>query len=169
LAPKHTLTPNILVTLHRRNAPVGMYSAGILKLAAEFPDKTFRVLVHPNDTGQKLKHFLEDKQGITLLQPMNYLDFLAELARCYMVMTDSGGLQEEAPALNKPVIVLRQRTERPEGLTGGAFLAPDANAMVDIARKLLNGPIFYINAATAKNPYGDGHAGEKIAEVLNRA
>jgi len=169
LAPKHTLDPTVLVTLHRRNAPVGMYSAGILKLAREFPEKTFRVLTHPNATGQQLKHELEGKQGIDLLEPMHYLEFLKELARCYMVMTDSGGLQEEAPALNKPVIVLREKTERPEGLTGGAFLAPDANKMVEVARMLLTSPIHYINAATAKNPYGDGHAGEKIAEVLNRA
>ena len=169
LAPKHTITPNILVTIHRRNAPVGLYTAAIVKLAQEFPDKTFRVLCHPNDTGQMLKRFLSDKPNIDLLEPMGYIDFLAELARCYMVLTDSGGLQEEAAALNKPIIVLRERTVRPEGLTGGAFLAPDANTLVDIARKLLTKPMLYINAATAKNPYGDGHAGEKIAAVLNGA
>lgn len=168
-APKNTITPNILVTLHRRGAKVGMYTAAIRKLADEFPDKTFRVFCHPNDTGQQLKRFLSNMSNIALLEPMCYLDFLAELAGCYMVMTDSGGLQEEAPALNKPVIVLRECTERPEGLSGGAFLAPDANTLVDVARKLLTGPIFYINAATAKNPYGDGHAGEKIAAVLNSA
>jgi len=169
LAPKHTLTPNILVTIHRRNAPVGMYTAAIVKLAQEFPDKTFRVLCHPNDTGQRLKRFLRGQPNVDLLEPMGYLDFLAELSRCYMVLSDSGGLQEEAPALNKPIIILRKRTERPEGLSGGAFLAPDANTLVDIARKLLTGPMFYINAATAKNPFGDGHAGEKIAAVLNSA
>ena len=145
-----------------------MYSTAILKLAAKFPDKSFRVLIHPNETGQHLKRDLEGKPGITLLEPMGYMDFLEELARCYMVMTDSGGLQEEAPALNKPVIVLREKTERPEGLTGGAFLAPDAETVIDVATKLLTGPMFYINAATAKNPYGDGTAGKKIAAVLNR-
>jgi len=170
LAPKHTITPNILVTLHRRGALVGMYTAAIVKLANEFPDNRFRVLCHPNATGQQLKLFLTDKApNIDLLEPMGYLDFLKELARCYMVMTDSGGLQEEAPALNKPVIILRKRTERPEGLGNGAFLAPDAKELVEVARKLLTGPMFYINAATAKNPYGDGHAGEKIAAVLNAA
>ncbi len=167
LAPKATLTPNILVTIHRRNAPVGMYTAAIRKLANEFPNRTFRVLCHPNDTGQQLKRFLSDFPNIDLLEPMGYLNFLKELARCYMVMTDSGGLQEEAPALNKPVIILRKRTERPEGLGKGAFLAPTAEELVEVARKLLTGPMFYINAATAKNPYGDGHAGEKIAKVLN--
>jgi UDP-N-acetylglucosamine 2-epimerase (non-hydrolysing) len=168
-APKNTLTPNILVTLHRRNAPVGMYSVGILKLATEFPEKTFRIMVHPNETGQRLKREFEGKQGIDLLEPMGYLDFLKELARCYMVMTDSGGLQEEAPVLHKPVIVLRSRTERPEGLCNGALLAPTADDVLEIARKWLTQPIAYTHAATAKNPYGDGHAGEKIAEVLNRA
>lgn len=167
LAPEHTITKNILVTIHRRNAPVGVYTAAIVKLAQEFRHRTFRVLCHPNDTGQRLKRFLRGQSNIDLLEPMGYIDFLAELARCYMVLTDSGGLQEEAAALGKPVIILRERTERPEGLCGGAFLAPDANTLVDIARKLLTDPMFYINAATAKNPFGDGHAGDKIAEVLN--
>lgn len=167
LAPKHTITPNILVTIHRRGAKVGMYTAGIVKLAQEFPDKRFRVLCHPNDTGQMLKRFLSNKPNIDLLEPLSYEAFLVELAKCYMVMTDSGGLQEEAAELNKPVIILRKKTERPEGLGGGAFLAPDANKLVEIARKLLTGPMFYINAATAKNPFGDGHAGERIAKVLN--
>jgi UDP-N-acetylglucosamine 2-epimerase (non-hydrolysing) len=169
LAPKATITSNVLVTLHRRNAPVGMYSAGIVKLAKEFPDKTFRVVIHPNPTGQALKGFLRDKPGIELVEPMGYLDFLKELARCFLVMTDSGGLQEEAPTLHKPVIVLRQRTERPEGVGKGAFLAKDAKELMEIARRLFTGPMFYINAATAKNPFGDGHAGEKIAAVLNNA
>ena len=169
LAPETTITPNVLVTIHRRNAPVGMYSTGIIKLAREFPHISFRVVIHPNPTGQALKEFLRDKPGIELVEPLSYLDFLAELAKCYMVMTDSGGLQEEAPALHKPVIVLRQRTERPEGVGQGAFLARDAKEMIEVARRLLTGPIFYINAATAKNPFGDGHAGEKIAAVLNRA
>jgi UDP-N-acetylglucosamine 2-epimerase (non-hydrolysing) len=167
LAPKPTLTSNILVTLHRRNADVDMYSDAILKLASEFPDKTFRVLIHPNETGRKLEDLLFDSEGIDLLKPMGYLDFLKELASCFMVLTDSGGLQEEAPTLNKPVIVLRKRTERPEGLEHGAFLAKDAASLLVIARKLLRDSMFYINTATAKNPFGDGHAGERIAEVLN--
>jgi len=167
LAPKATLTKNVLVTIHRRNAPVEMYAKAIQKLAIEFSDKTFRVLIHPNDTGQALAGYLRGKPNIDLLEPMGYIEFLEELARCYMVLTDSGGLQEEAPALNKPVIILRKRTERPEGLGKGAFLAPTAEELVAIARKLLTGPMFYINAATAENPYGDGHAGEKIAAVLN--
>ena len=167
LAPKTTITPNILVTIHRRGAKVGMYTAAIRRLAEDFPDMRFKVLCHPNETGQMLKRFLDNQPNIDLLAPMDYVTFLEELAKCYMVFTDSGGLQEEAPALNKPVIILRQRTERPEGLGGGAFLAPDATTLSMIARKLLNGPAFYTNAATVKNPFGDGTAGKQIAEVLN--
>ena len=169
LAPEHTITPNILVTIHRHGAKVGMYTAAIRRLAEDFPEKRFRVVCHPNETGQQLKLFLSSNPNIALLEPMDYIAFLEELAKCYMVLTDSGGLQEEAPALNKPVIILRQHTERPEGLGGGAFLAPDATTLSMIARKLITGPAFYTNAATAKNPYGDGHAGEKIAAVLNCA
>ena len=90
------------------------------------------------------------------------------ISRCYMVMTDSGGLQEEAPALGKPVLVMRRETERPEAITAGTakLAGVEKNEIVRLANELLDNPDAYASMAKAVNPYGDGHASERIVQAI---
>jgi UDP-N-acetylglucosamine 2-epimerase len=92
------------------------------------------------------------------------------MARCRLVLTDSGGVQEEAPSLGKPVLVMRETTERPEGIAAGTALltGPSAPAIVEHATRLLTDEAAYRSMATARNPYGDGHAAERIVERIRR-
>lgn len=170
LAPKNpTLTNDVIVTLHRRESPVVEYAKALAILAENNLAYNFKVIIHPNQVGQALKENLEyhtDVENLHFLPPMDYLAFIRELASCYMVITDSGGLQEEAPVLNKPVVVMREKTERPEGLGLTARLAaPDE--LVNITERLLYDKTEYFLTAGAKNPFGDGKASGRIAEVLN--
>lgn len=170
LAPENpTLKEDVIVTLHRRESPVEEYGKALIQLIEDNPRFNFKVIVHPNRIGQRLKRILDIDycdDNLRLLYPMDYLAFLRELASCYLVLTDSGGLQEEAPALNKPVIVMREKTERPEGLGLTSRLAkPDE--LVNLTERLLYDKTEYFLTASAKNPFGDGKASGRIAEVLN--
>src|SRR5204863_2172633 len=102
--------------------------------------------------------------SVRLLDPLGYPAFLVLLARCRLVLTDSGGVQEEGPSLGKPVLVMRDTTERPEGVQAGTALltGPHAEAIVAHVSRLLEDPEAYRAMATARNPYGDGHAAERI-------
>jgi UDP-N-acetylglucosamine 2-epimerase (non-hydrolysing) len=170
LAPENpTLTNDVIVTLHRRESPVVEYAKALAILAENSLAYNFKVIIHPNQVGQALKENLEyhtDVENLHLLPPMDYLAFIRELASCYLVITDSGGLQEEAPALNKPVVVMREKTERPEGLgLTSRLAAPDE--LVNLTERLLYDKTEYFLTASAKNPFGDGKASGRIAEVLN--
>ena len=105
---------------------------------------------------------------INLIDPVDVEEMHNLIARCYMVMTDSGGLQEEAPALGKPVLVMRRETERPEAITAGTakLAGVEKNEIVRLANELLDNPDAYASMAKAVNPYGDGHASERIVQAI---
>jgi len=170
LAPTTTVTKDIIVTLHRRESPVKKYGAALAKLIEDNPLYMFKVIVHPNEQGQLLKSILGPLAGLPnlyLLPPMGYLSFLQLLAACYMVISDSGGLQEEAPVLDKPILVMRETTERPEGIEAGTAALVTPEDLCTKAEKVMYGTLTYNRMAKAKNPYGDGKASGRIAEVLN--
>ncbi len=108
--------------------------------------------------------------NVRLIAPQGYRNFVALMARCRLVLTDSGGVQEEAPTLGKPVLVMRDTTERPEGVAAGTALltGPNAPAIVEHATRLLTDEAAYRSMATARNPYGDGRAAERIVERIRR-
>ncbi len=170
LAPTATVTKDIIVTLHRRESPVKKYGAALAKLIENNPLYMFKVIVHPNEQGQLLKSILGPLAGLPnlyLLPPMGYLPFLQLMAACYMIISDSGGLQEEAPVLDKPILVMRETTERPEGIEAGTAALVTPQNLVREAESVMYEAITYNNMAKAENPYGDGKASGRIAEVLN--
>jgi UDP-N-acetylglucosamine 2-epimerase (non-hydrolysing) len=125
--------------------------------------------VHPNPrVREPVERALGRLDNFELLAPLSYRDLVALLRRCKLVLTDSGGLQEEAPAFGKPVIVLRDTTERPEGIDAGiAVLAgSDRERIVSAASGLLRDPDAYARMARPANPYGDGQAGERVAAII---
>jgi len=105
---------------------------------------------------------------ITLLPPLDYLPMVHLMKHAKLILTDSGGLQEEAPSLGVPVLVLRQTTERPEGVNAGTLklVGTDSSQILQEANRLLDDPIIYAKMARAGNPYGDGHAAERIIDAL---
>ena len=106
--------------------------------------------------------------NVHLIEPLDYLSFLYMMRRSYLIMTDSGGVQEEAPSLGKPVIVMRDTTERPEAVDAGTVIlaGTETEAMASAAERLLDDPDFYHRMAHAVNPYGDGLASKRIASIL---
>jgi UDP-N-acetylglucosamine 2-epimerase (non-hydrolysing) len=163
----------ILVTLHRREsfgAPLtGMCEALRQVAVAQGPRVSFICPVHPNpNVGPVIRRVLDDLPNVHLTAPLDYLTTVHLLARCYMVVTDSGGIQEEAPGLGKPVLVLRNTTERPEGIEAGAavLVGTDRDRIVSAMTTLLSDDDAYRRMATAVSPYGDGHAAERIVAAL---
>ena len=163
----------ILVTAHRREnfgKPLEQICLALRDLAAQYPDDTHIVYpVHPNPNVQEpVRHMLGRVPGITLTDPLDYLPLVYLMKHSTLVLTDSGGLQEEAPGLGKPVLVLRAVTERPEAVDAGTvwLVGTDRARMVNGARILLDNPAEYQKMAHAVNPYGDGHAAERIVQAL---
>jgi UDP-N-acetylglucosamine 2-epimerase (non-hydrolysing) len=111
------------------------------------------------------------KSNITLIDPLDYLPFVYLLSKAYLVLTDSGGIQEEAPSLGKPVIVLREKTERQEAIAAGTvkLVGTDTKTIVSTTNELLSDPAIYESMSTAINPYGDGHSSKMIVEDLINA
>ena len=162
----------VLITTHRREsfgAPLQSTCAAIRDLAERFPDLQFVLPVHPNpEVKQTVERLLCDLAGMYLIDPVDYLEFVHLMNRSYLVLTDSGGVQEEAPSLGKPVLVLREVTERPEGVQAGTAVVVGTNRerIVEMASKLLTSRDAYQKMANAVNPYGDGHASARIATAL---
>ena len=163
----------ILVTAHRREnfgAPLEGIFTALRRLAERYRDDvTFVYPVHLNpNVRQPAQQMLGDVPNVTLLDPLDYLPMVHLLRQCTLVLTDSGGLQEEGPALGKPVLVLRQVTERPEAIEAGtARLVGTEPARIEAeVQRLLEDPAAYAAMAHAVNPFGDGHAAEKIVEAL---
>jgi len=163
----------ILLTAHRREsfgAPLeGIFSA-VKRLALSYADSVhfvYPVHLNPN-VRQPAERLLGGVPNITLIDPLDYLPMVHLLKRCYLVLTDSGGLQEEAPALGKPVLVLRQVTERPEAIDAGTarLVGTNPDRIEAETRQLLDDPQAYAAMAQAANPFGDGHAAERIVEAL---
>jgi UDP-N-acetylglucosamine 2-epimerase (non-hydrolysing) len=161
----------VLVTAHRReNFDGGMdrIAAALLSIA-EDPDVLIVFPVHPNpNVLEPMKQRLGNHPRIRLLPPQEYVPFVYLLSRCHFVLTDSGGLQEEAPALGKPVLVMRDTTERPEGIDAGTALlvGTDPKRIASEAQRLLRDRQHYLRMSRAHNPFGDGQASLRIMNVL---
>ncbi|MFL6195928.1 MAG: non-hydrolyzing UDP-N-acetylglucosamine 2-epimerase [Thermoanaerobaculia bacterium] len=164
--------PEVLVTVHRREsfgAPLREVFAALRRLAEAFPGVAWIYPVHPNPNVRGPAHeLLGGLPNLELHEPFDYLELARRLKRCRFALTDSGGIQEEAPAFGKPVLVLRETTERPEGIEAGVarLVGTDRQRIVAAAAELLTSPAVYEGMARAVNPYGDGHAAERIAAVL---
>jgi UDP-N-acetylglucosamine 2-epimerase (non-hydrolysing) len=180
----------ILVTGHRReNFGAGFENIclALRDLAEQYPDihLIYPVHLNPNvqqpvyeilassdgsrrETGVSWHTQIEGGGRISLLPPLDYAPFIFLMSQSYLVLTDSGGIQEEAPALGKPVLVMREVTERPEGVWAGTvkLVGPNRNGILAGVRELLEDPARYQAMAQARNPYGDGLASHRIAEIL---
>jgi UDP-N-acetylglucosamine 2-epimerase (non-hydrolysing) len=162
----------VLITSHRReNFGDGIQSIcqAILKLADEFPEVHFVYPVHLNPNIQEpVQKMLGNRKNVYLLPPLDYVSFVALMDRSYIVLTDSGGVQEEAPSLGKPILVMRNTTERPEAITSGAARLVGINELdiYNSARKLLTDKEEYQNMSNKVNPYGDGKASLRILKIL---
>jgi UDP-N-acetylglucosamine 2-epimerase (non-hydrolysing) len=162
----------VLITAHRRESwGDGLQGIGeaIARLAATHPDVAFVLPLHPNPRVRStLRPLLEKLPNVLLCEPVSYGEFARLLGRAHLVITDSGGIQEEAPALGKPVLVTRDVTERTEGVDAGtlALVGTDADRIVDVAGHLLTDRAAYTAMAEAPNPYGDGKAAERIVAAL---
>jgi UDP-N-acetylglucosamine 2-epimerase (non-hydrolysing) len=162
----------LLVTTHRREsfgAPLRSTCAAIRELAGRFPDLQFVLPVHPNpEVKETVERLLCDLPGMILIAPVDYVEFVHLMNRAYLILTDSGGVQEEAPSLGKPVLVLREVTERPEGVAAGTavVVGTDQARIVSVASELLTSRDAYERMANAVNPYGDGHASGRIVKAL---
>ena len=164
--------PLIFVTAHRRENHAAMPAiAGAVKAIAALPQRPQIVWpLHPSpQVGPVIRPLLAGVAGIRLTEPLDYAATVAVVARSRFVLTDSGGLQEEAPTLGKPVLVMRRETERPEGLAAGTLrlVGADPAAILDWSRRLLTDEGgAYTAMARASNPYGDGHAAGRIVAWL---
>jgi UDP-N-acetylglucosamine 2-epimerase (non-hydrolysing) len=162
----------VVVTAHRReNWGDGLagIATGVARLAEAHPEATFVLPVHPNPTvAEVLTGRLEGIENVILCDPLGYATFAKLLKRSYLVITDSGGIQEEAPSLGKPVLVMRETTERREGLEAGTLklVGTDPDRIFLEGDALMNDPEAYRRMSEAVNPYGDGHAAERIVAAL---
>jgi UDP-N-acetylglucosamine 2-epimerase (non-hydrolysing) len=174
LGPDWARVPFVLITGHRREnfgEGIEQICQAIATLARRFPDHRFVYPVHLNpNVHLHVNRLLGGLPNARLIAPQGYRSFVALMSRCRLVLTDSGGVQEEAPSLGKPVLVMRDTTERPEGVEAGTALltGPKAAAIVEHASRLLTDARAYRSMATARNPYGDGHAAERIVERIRR-
>jgi UDP-N-acetylglucosamine 2-epimerase (non-hydrolysing) len=164
----------ILVTAHRREnfgQPLENICAALKTLAETYGDRlhiVYPVHLNPNVQNTVYPRLGHLPANISLLAPLDYLPMVHLMKRSSLVLTDSGGLQEEAPGLGVPVLVMRATTERPEGVAAGTvkLVGTDSATIVSAARELLDNPLEYEKMSQAANPYGDGHAAERIVQAL---
>jgi UDP-N-acetylglucosamine 2-epimerase (non-hydrolysing) len=161
----------ILVTAHRRES----FGEGFVRIChalAELAKRRDVDLVYPVHRNpnvlEPVSRLLEGNPRIHLLEPLGYVPFVDLMMRSHFILTDSGGVQEEAPSLGKPVLVMREKTERPEAVRAGTvrLVGTEAGTIVREANRLLDDPEHYQQMACRHNPYGDGHACDRIAKVL---
>jgi len=171
--PALPATPHLIVlTLHRREnygRGLDVVCAAVLDLLAARPDVGILCPVHPNPAvGARIRQHLSAHPRIVLTEPLDFRPFITLLARATLAITDSGGIQEEAPYLGTPILIARENTERPESLALGSasLVAVDAASIVAAACHLLDAPRPSALPFDASAPYGDGHAGTRIAEHL---
>ena len=139
------------------------------ELAEKYPDLQIVYPVHLNpNVQQPVQQLLSNIPNIFLIAPQDYLPFVYLMNRCDLIMTDSGGIQEEAPSLHKPVLVLRDSTERPEGVDAGTLRVIGTNEedVYNETKKLIENPDLYQKMSQAVNPYGDGQASERIVQHI---
>jgi UDP-N-acetylglucosamine 2-epimerase (non-hydrolysing) len=162
----------ILVTAHRREShgpPLAAVCRALVRLCDRFPDVRVRFPVHLSPRVRAtVFELLAGHPRIRLEEPLGYLDFVAAMSQSTLILSDSGGVQEEAPSLGKPVLVLRQTTERPEACEAGAamLVGTDGERIFAEAERLLTDDAAYQRMATVANPFGDGYAGERIVEAI---
>jgi len=162
----------IVLTAHRREncgEPLRQMLRAIRRVAEQFPDIAIVFPAHPNPVVQETaKEILTGSENIKIIPPLDVIDFHNIIARSYMVLTDSGGIQEEAPALGKPVLVMRDTTERPEGVAAGTLrlVGTEEESIYHSFTELLTNQEVYEIMSQASNPYGDGFASRRIADVL---
>jgi UDP-N-acetylglucosamine 2-epimerase (non-hydrolysing) len=162
----------VLITSHRREnfgEPFRNICLALQTLAARNPDVQFLYPVHPNPNIKDVAYeMLGDSSNIHLCAPLDYAPFVAAMKRSYLIISDSGGVQEEAPALGKPVLVLRDETERPEAVEQGVvkLVGPNYDRIVEEAQRLLDNESAYQAMARGISPYGDGRSAERIVKVL---
>ncbi len=162
----------ILLTAHRREnlgEPMRHIFKAIRRIVDEFPDVKVLYPIHLNPKVREVAHEIFDGcDRVRLIEPLDVLDFHNFINKCYMIMTDSGGVQEEAPSLGKPVLVLRDTTERPEGIAAGTLklAGTDEETIYTYAYELLSFRAAYEKMSKASNPYGDGHASERIVDAI---
>ncbi len=162
----------LLVTAHRREnwgVPFTRICMALRQIVAQHRDLTMIYPVHPNPAVRQAAHeLLDGVDRIVLCQPPDYLTFVAIMTRTDLIITDSGGIQEEAPALGIPVLVIREKTERPEGIAAGTarLVGTQTETIVAEANRLLTSPSAYAAMASGKCPYGDGQAARRICDAL---
>lgn len=162
----------IIITAHRREnlgAPMHHMFRAIRRIMDEHPDVKAIYPIHMNPVVRSIAD--EELSGcdrIHIIEPIDVLDFHNFLARAYLILTDSGGIQEEAPSLGKPVLVMRDTTERPEGVEAGTLrlVGNEEDSIYRNFKELLENEETYLLMSTASNPYGDGHTSERIADIL---
>lgn len=158
----------LLVTTHRRENFGGPHQAvfeALLKLVETFEDLVVLFPIHPNpNVREQAARILQNHSRIHLTAPLDYKNFILAMQKCHLILSDSGGIQEEAPSLKKPVLVLRESTERPEGIETGAIklVGTDKTTIVNAASELLTNAQAYAAMTANPNPYGDGKAAERI-------
>ena len=162
----------ILITAHRREnlgEPMKNMFRAILRVMKEYQDVKAIYPIHMNPEVRKIaEDILGGEENIRIIEPLDVLDFHNFLARSYLILTDSGGIQEEAPSLGKPVLVMRDTTERPEGIAAGTLklVGTDEETIYQNFRLLLEDSDLYESMSNASNPYGDGMASKRIADIL---
>ena len=162
----------VLVTAHRREnhgQPLINICKAIVELAQFHQDLVFVYPVHPNPNVETtVRNILEQKDRILLLNPLDYLSFVHLMKRCHLILTDSGGIQEEAPTLGKPVLVLRKTTERPEAIDAGTakVIGTERQSIIDEVTSLLYDENKYNKMVVYENPFGDGKASKRIADII---
>lgn len=162
----------LLVTAHRReNWGNGMdeIARALRQIADEFPEIQILYPIHKNPVvRQSIEPVFEGHDRLIRIEPLDYVPFVYAMQRCFFILTDSGGIQEEAPALGKPVLVMRTNTERPEAVAAGAarLVGVTQEGIVAGARQLIKEPTSYASMACAVNPFGDGKASERILAAI---
>jgi UDP-N-acetylglucosamine 2-epimerase (non-hydrolysing) len=162
----------LLVTAHRReNWGQGMseIALALRAIAEEFPDVQIFYPIHKNRiVRESIEPVFAGHKRLICVEPLDYVPFVYAMRKCNFVLTDSGGIQEEAPALGKPVLVMRTNTERPEAVTAGAakLVGVMQEGIVSAARELLNTPESYKSMSSAVNPFGDGEASKRIVDAI---
>jgi UDP-N-acetylglucosamine 2-epimerase (non-hydrolysing) len=162
----------VLITAHRRESfgnGLERLCQAITKLADYYPEVGFLFPVHPNpNVREPIHYWLGRLPSVALISPLDYSQFVWLMDRCTFLLSDSGGVQEEAPSLGKPVLVTRDTTERPEGVTAGTcrLVGTDIDRILKESRLLLDDPDEYRARSAVANPYGDGHAAARIRKQL---
>jgi UDP-N-acetylglucosamine 2-epimerase (non-hydrolysing) len=162
----------LLATVHRREnwgTPLQDIATGFLDVLDRFPDTALLLPLHRNPTVREpLQAMLGSHPRVFLTEPLDYGELVGAIQRCYLLLTDSGGLQEEAPSLGKPVLVLRETTERPEAVQAGTakLVGTHPKTILTEAATLLADPEAYQTMANAVNPFGDGQASQRIVQAV---